>query len=283
MPSKYGPFTPVFDAAVKAVGGLYPAAVFGLVYRHCQMRRGVCDASAESLAALLGCTTKTIYRQLAQLTQDGFLEDRTPGLRNAPHTYSMTPKGLALVGETLSPSNTGKGETLSPEGGTLIPEGGTFSPGDVDFKSHDNTSKREKETTTTDNAANEDDASGKPFDAVAVFSSFPELEGLGLTFSAELIAELYSFPAWQIKRAAAYVRDRKGVNNRAGLFLSLLRKGADIPREALTPIGYREVGDLMAPIYPGDEDAPCYMDTDAFFKGGDDSGQDDLPEDVLQF
>ena len=106
MPSKYGPFTPVFDAAVKAVGGLYPAAVFGLVYRHCQMRRGVCDASAESLAALLGCTTKTIYRQLAQLTQDGFLEDRTPGLRNAPHTYSMTPKGLALVGGTLSPMTT---------------------------------------------------------------------------------------------------------------------------------------------------------------------------------
>jgi len=51
------------------------------------MRDGVCRASVATLAARLNMDTSTIRRHLKTLTDSGYLQDLTPGLRNRPHIY----------------------------------------------------------------------------------------------------------------------------------------------------------------------------------------------------
>ena len=82
-------FTPVIDVLAKEVG-LIPVAVYGVVWRYCQQRNGVCQASLETIGAHLGLTPRTVFRHIHDLCERGFLEDTTPGLRNHPHTYRDT-------------------------------------------------------------------------------------------------------------------------------------------------------------------------------------------------
>ena len=90
-------FTPIIDTMAERYG-LVGAAVFGIVWRHCQMKRGVCDASIGTMAEKIGASTRTIQRHLRQLCTDGYLVDLTPDLNGRPHTYQDTGKaGLAVV------------------------------------------------------------------------------------------------------------------------------------------------------------------------------------------
>ena len=90
-------FTPIFDSVVQDVG-LVGATVFGVIWRHCQMSRGVCDASKETLADKCGVSERTVIRWTKELCKAGYLEDLTPDLRNKPHTYRDTGK-VRLVAE----------------------------------------------------------------------------------------------------------------------------------------------------------------------------------------
>ena len=83
-------FTPLFDGVVSR-HGMVAAAVYGAIWRYCQLRNGVCYASLASLAARLGLNRSTVQRQIARLIEAGLLEDRTPGLRNRPHVYRALP------------------------------------------------------------------------------------------------------------------------------------------------------------------------------------------------
>ena len=91
-------FTPLIDALVKEVG-VVQAAVYGAVWRHCQMSDGVCTASQETIAKKLGINRVTVLRHLKDLCKKGYLRDTTPNLRNRPHIYADTGKTkiLALV------------------------------------------------------------------------------------------------------------------------------------------------------------------------------------------
>lgn len=82
-------FTPVIDVVAAEVG-LIPAAVYGVVWRYCQMGKGVCYASQTTMAEKLGIGQATMQRHLRALCDAGFLEDTTPTLRNKPHTYRDT-------------------------------------------------------------------------------------------------------------------------------------------------------------------------------------------------
>jgi chromosomal replication initiation ATPase DnaA len=83
-----GGFTPVFDViAGDEALGTTTALIFGVVWRHCQMKRGVCDASVPTLATLTGLSEKTVRRHLAALCTKGYLTDLTPDVRHRPHTY----------------------------------------------------------------------------------------------------------------------------------------------------------------------------------------------------
>jgi hypothetical protein len=84
-------FTPLFDVIAEKYG-MVRAAVFGKVWRYCQMHNRVCRAKLETLADGLGVDRATVKRHLDGLCEDGYLEDKTPDLRNRPHVYRDTGK-----------------------------------------------------------------------------------------------------------------------------------------------------------------------------------------------
>jgi len=88
-------FTPIFDSLIERYD-LMTAAVYGRVWRFCQMKEGVCFATVARIAEEAGVNYRTALRRLKLLCKDGYLEDLTPGLRNAPHRYRLTGK-LDLV------------------------------------------------------------------------------------------------------------------------------------------------------------------------------------------
>lgn len=86
----YG-YTPVFDVVATRLGTM-TALVFGVVWRHCQMKLGVCTAGVPRLADLTGIAEKTVRRHLTVLCEADYLEDMTPGIRNKAHIYRDTGK-----------------------------------------------------------------------------------------------------------------------------------------------------------------------------------------------
>ena len=89
-------FTPVIDSIAREYG-LIRSAVFGRMWRYCQMQDGVCRASMETISEDLGIDRATVLRHAQELVNDGYLEDTTPDLRNRPHVYKDTGKaGLTI-------------------------------------------------------------------------------------------------------------------------------------------------------------------------------------------
>jgi DNA-binding Lrp family transcriptional regulator len=79
-------FTPVIDALAQAVGHT-TAAVYGVVWRYCQMDERVCRASVAQIGRRLGLHPKTTRRHLKKLCELGYLEDTTPDRNNGPLIY----------------------------------------------------------------------------------------------------------------------------------------------------------------------------------------------------
>lgn len=79
-------FTPLPDILVEQVG-ITTAAVWGRMWRYCQMDGGVCQASLETLARELGLHRTTIIQHVDVLVKGGYFIDKTPDLKNRPHTY----------------------------------------------------------------------------------------------------------------------------------------------------------------------------------------------------
>lgn len=81
-------FTMIYDVLVQDFN-LTTAAVYGVVYRHCLMRDGVCRASTRRLGKLVGLSHYTVQRELRLLADFGYVIDTTPGRRNRPHVYRV--------------------------------------------------------------------------------------------------------------------------------------------------------------------------------------------------
>jgi len=79
-------FTPIIDSVAQDVG-LIQAAVYGIVWRHCEMDDHICRASVGRMADLLGVSENTVRRHLNALVEAGYIIDTTPDRRNAPHVY----------------------------------------------------------------------------------------------------------------------------------------------------------------------------------------------------
>lgn len=84
-------FTPVIDIVVQDVGTT-AALVYGVVFRYCEMRDGVCRASMETIADKVGVSRRTVLRHIRTLCKAGYLRDTTPDLRNRPHVFVNTGK-----------------------------------------------------------------------------------------------------------------------------------------------------------------------------------------------
>jgi DNA-binding Lrp family transcriptional regulator len=100
-------FTPVIDEIVKDVG-LMSAVVFGRMWRFCQMKDGVCNASLEKIAEEIGVDRATVMRHAKDLCAAGYLKDLTPDLRNHPHTYADTGKVMLRLNFGVAQNNSKK-------------------------------------------------------------------------------------------------------------------------------------------------------------------------------
>ena len=92
-------FTPLIDALVQQFG-IVTAAVFGKVWRYCQMSDGVCKASQERLARELGMNRVTVNQHIDILVKAGYLKDTTPNLHGKPHEYADTGKANLSISIT---------------------------------------------------------------------------------------------------------------------------------------------------------------------------------------
>ena len=115
--SKIKGFTPLPDS-IAETHGLIRAAVFGKVWRYCQMRDGVCRASLETIAGGLGIDRSTVSRHVEVLCKDHYLKDLTPLLKNKPHVYADTGKMKFTIGLTVAECNVG-GETVAERNVTV--------------------------------------------------------------------------------------------------------------------------------------------------------------------
>lgn len=100
-------FTPLFDSVVRELGTI-AAVVYGVVWRHCQMRRQVCDASQGTMATLTGMAERTIRKWLSVLVETGYIVDITdPPRMGVPRTYVTTGRAtleLTIGASTPAPS-----------------------------------------------------------------------------------------------------------------------------------------------------------------------------------
>jgi hypothetical protein len=67
-------WTPLIDDITKAMG-ITISAVFGRVWRYCQMESEVCYASQQTIAGELGITRETVSRSCKALVEAGYLEE----------------------------------------------------------------------------------------------------------------------------------------------------------------------------------------------------------------
>ena len=108
--AKINGFTPVIDSITKDTGSPITSLVFGRMWRFCQMKDGVCNASLDKIAQLININKATVLRHAKVLVENGYLEDMTPDLRNQPHTYRDTGKAGLYMGvsarTTVAESNT---------------------------------------------------------------------------------------------------------------------------------------------------------------------------------
>ena len=108
-------FTPLIDSVTKQCGVIV-SAVFGQIWRYCQMDDDICKASHQRIADDLGIDRSTVMRHTETLVQAGYLEDLDVDVTNRPHRYRDT--GKAGLEASLDSKNGGaKNHTSTPNGG----------------------------------------------------------------------------------------------------------------------------------------------------------------------
>ena len=75
MEANVNGFSPIFDSLAEEFG-LMTSAVFGVIWRHCQMFKGECTASQDTLSQKIGITTRALQKHLERLVESEYLEKR---------------------------------------------------------------------------------------------------------------------------------------------------------------------------------------------------------------
>jgi hypothetical protein len=136
-------FTPVIDSVAAEVGPI-GALVFGRVWRFCQMKDGVCQASVETIADGIFLGRTAVKDHLKALVEHGFLKDCSPDLRNHPHTYADTGKAglyMGVVGGRLATTTYADLPMVVGRRGLVVgkrPAGGRLAAMKIDSKKDSN-------------------------------------------------------------------------------------------------------------------------------------------------
>jgi hypothetical protein len=162
---KVGGWTPIIDTlAMDAKYGLKGAAVFGVVWRHCQMRDGVCNASQDHMRELIGVGSRvTMEKYLKRLVKDGYLIDMTPGVKHKPHIYKDAGKLNMAISMEVEPTEIGVHPLYTSNDDKLGEQSGVQRGVQVGVQplyintlnTLNKTEKKEKDTTTTDFVASQ--------------------------------------------------------------------------------------------------------------------------------
>ena len=84
-------FTMVFDDVVRVLhGDSSGALVFGVVWRHSQMRHGYCHASVATMAELCGLSPRTVQRRLQKLKNAELITEVSRAGQHIPTGYRCT-------------------------------------------------------------------------------------------------------------------------------------------------------------------------------------------------
>lgn len=86
-----GGWTPVIMSIVEHYD-VATSLVFGVIWRYCQLKHGICDASLDTIAATAHVSRSTAKRKLRLLCEQGFVTDLTPSEHHRPHYYQDTGK-----------------------------------------------------------------------------------------------------------------------------------------------------------------------------------------------
>ena len=89
-------FTPVFDH-IAAELGIIAAAVYGVIWRHEQMRHGYAHLGVTRMAELLNLAPRTVQRRLRELEERGRIRKISPATRSQPAGY------VTVVGDGAMP------------------------------------------------------------------------------------------------------------------------------------------------------------------------------------
>lgn len=97
-------FTPVIDKIVKEHGYM-TALIFGRIWRFCQMKNGVCNASQDTIGKSIGVDRHTIINHAEKLIKSGYLRSTTT--KGIGTTYIDTGKAGLVIKITgdLEPGN----------------------------------------------------------------------------------------------------------------------------------------------------------------------------------
>lgn len=79
-------FTPLFDDITEK-HGLITSAVYGYIWRKCQLDKGVCNASFQTMANDLNVSRRTIVTHVKLLVSEEIIHDLTPNADRKPHKY----------------------------------------------------------------------------------------------------------------------------------------------------------------------------------------------------
>lgn len=79
-------YTPCWDWITDKYG-IVISSVFGRIWRYTQLDRGICQARLSTIASDLNLGYSTVQRSMKVLEDNNLVIDKTPTLRNCPHTY----------------------------------------------------------------------------------------------------------------------------------------------------------------------------------------------------
>jgi DNA-binding MarR family transcriptional regulator len=94
-------FTPIIDGLAQETS-FFTAAVFGVIWRYCQMEDGVCHASLETIAKKLGIGRSTVCKHLKILVEKNYLK-KGKTQKGMPITYIDTGKAGMRITVECSP------------------------------------------------------------------------------------------------------------------------------------------------------------------------------------
>jgi DnaD/phage-associated family protein len=88
-------FTPCIDSIVQEYG-IITAAVFGVIWRYCQMKDNTCWASQETIGETIGITRQSVCEHTKKLVESGYLE-----IINSPSGSTIHYKDTGKAGVSI--------------------------------------------------------------------------------------------------------------------------------------------------------------------------------------